>query len=195
MSIWGTALPRPCSATIVRLTMVATLPGPRLGASRLVLDHADLRWRWLPASDLRRLAANLDVPSVRDVLRSVNRPTVHERLLVLAHGEEWSGSSLTLVVEQDAEPLGLSGVVRRHGTLRTRIHLHPDLERRGVVAAAGRIAAAVAELTGLRPAARHAGPVSGVPLDPAETDALRRLVEVTPFGRHLPDDLRLPAGA
>jgi hypothetical protein len=194
--MWGIALPRRWVAAIVRPTMVVTLPGPRLGASRLVLDHADLRWRWLPASDLRRLARNLDVPTVRSVLRPLDRPTVHERLLVLAHGDEWSGSSLTLVVEQDGEPLGLSGVVRRDGALRGSTHLHPDLERRGVAVAAGRIAAAVAELTGLRlAAAGHAGPAFGVPLDSAETEALRRLVEVTPFGQHLPDDLRLPAGA
>ncbi|CAA9530889.1 MAG: hypothetical protein AVDCRST_MAG79-902 [uncultured Thermoleophilia bacterium] len=129
--------------------MATALLQPTGRAGRVSLDHAGVRWRWLPASDLRRLGLNLDLPAIRDVFGPFGRATVHERLLVLAHGDEWRGTSLTLVVERDGEPLGLAGVVRRGDVLRTRTYLHPDLQGGAVNAAAKQIAWSLAGLTGL----------------------------------------------
>lgn len=211
--------------------MEVTAPRPGLTAGRVVLDYAGLGWRWLPASDLRRLGENLEVPAVRDYLRPFDRLTVRERLLVLAHGDEWQGTSLTLVVEHDGEPLGLGGVACRDGGLCTRTYLHPVLHGRGVNAAAKQVAWALAGLTGLpltavvhegnlrsrtamakcwpdvrptaRPASDGAGwswvyrldepPALGTPLDGGELQALRRLVEVSPFGGRLRPGVRVGA--
>ncbi len=208
------------AARIVRRTMVVAMPGSRLSAGRVGLEHADLHWRWLPASDLSRLGRNLEVPAVRDHLRPFDRATVHERLLVLAHGDEWRGASLTLVVERDGEPLGLAGVTLHEDALRTRTYLHPDLHGSGANAAAKHVQWSVAWLTGLPltavvnernarsqaamarcwpgvrptsgPASDRPGrswlyelaspPCVGTPLDDAALAALRRLLEVTPFG-------------